>query len=53
MSAPVQDAPQRLAGYAIGAIVTVAALLIVAAGSVGLVVYVWRWTLSIVRGGCP
>lgn len=49
-----ESQPQHLsmAGHLAGAIVVVAMVLVLFAGSLGLVVLVWRWMVTIVRGGC-
>jgi|CXWL01.1.fsa_nt_gi hypothetical protein len=51
---PNRDVPSHIliAGHLWQAIAVVAVVLITFAGSLGLVVLVWRWMLAIVRGGC-
>lgn len=44
--------PIVMAGHIAAAIAVVAFVLMSFAGSLGLVVLVWRWMLAIVRGGC-
>lgn len=39
-------------GMAIGVTVAVGLCLVVLAGNLGLTALVWRWMLSVVRGGC-